>query len=107
MFLIWMAYRYGEKTVNWFKQKRINSRNKYIRRWLTRYNPQAITYQTAIDASYMRPETLSEDAQERLGKAFNQVDSRLKNGFSRQLLVNILARVSEQKYDNAIDERHE
>ena len=108
MFLIWMAYRYGEKTLNWIRTKRQKTINKYKRRWLTRYNPQAIIYQTAIDASYFYPARLTEDAQEKLGRAFNKVDSQLKNGFSRQLLINILARVRKSLIDmRSVDGRNE
>ena len=54
MFMMYMVYRYGEKTYNWMRNKRLRYINKYKRRWLARYNPETVTYQTALDASYIQ-----------------------------------------------------
>lgn len=78
----------------WAKKRRQRAINKYKRRWLTRFNPEAITYQTAIDTSYYRPQKLQREAAEKLGETFIRVDRELKNGFSRQLIINVLSRVS-------------
>jgi hypothetical protein len=44
MFLMFLAYRYGERVKNYFINKRIKTINKYKRRWLSRYNPEAATF---------------------------------------------------------------
>lgn len=93
MFLAYMYYRYHERMGNFFSRKRLQYANKFKRRWINRYNPEAITFQTAIDAAYYRPEKLAEQEAENIGKAFIQVDRDLKNGFSRQLVINILNRM--------------
>lgn len=67
MFLMWLVYRYGERTWNWMKNKRIRTINKYKRRWLTRFNPEAATYATAIEASYVKPERLNQEQADKLG----------------------------------------
>ena len=94
LFLLYLWYRYGERVTTWTKNRKQRSINKYKRRWLTRFNPEAITYQTAIDTSYYRPQKFQREAAEKLGEAFIRVDRQLKNGFSRQLIVNVLSRVS-------------
>jgi hypothetical protein len=76
-------------------EKRVKTINKFKRRWLTRFNPDAISYQTAIDAAYFKPEhAFSQQAADMLGDAYIKVDRQLKHGFSRQLIINILTRVS-------------
>ena len=60
VFLIYMAYKYNERFTNWVKMRRAKAINKYKRRWLTRYNPQAIVYATAIEASYTPKGRLTE-----------------------------------------------
>jgi len=94
LFLIYMWYKYGERITTWVKNRRLRAINKYKRRWLTRFTPETVTYQTAIDTSYYTPAKLNKETADRLGEAFVRVDRQLKNGFSRQLIVNILARVS-------------
>jgi hypothetical protein len=94
MFLIYMWYRYGERVRNWLKNKRIRTINKYKRRWLARFTPQAVFYQTAIEAAYVKPEKLTREQADRLGAMFIEADRRLSHGCSRQLVVNILNRVS-------------
>lgn len=83
MFLIYMYYRYHERAFKFIKTKREKTINKYKRRWLTKYNPDLIVYQTAIDSSYYKPAKLSKETAEKLGEAFIRVDRQLKNGFSR------------------------
>ena len=83
MFLMYMFYKYYERVWNWMKNKRIRTINKYKRRWLSRYNPEAITYQTAIDAAYYLPSKLNAGDADRLGQEFIRVERQLKYGFSR------------------------
>ena len=44
IFLMCLVYRYGERVKNYFINKRIKTINKYKRRWLTRFNPEAATF---------------------------------------------------------------
>ena len=44
MFLMFLVYRYGERAKNYFINKRIKTINKYKRRWLSRFNPEAATF---------------------------------------------------------------
>jgi hypothetical protein len=55
MFLAYMYYKYHERVGNYFAKKRAQTKNKYKRRWINRFNPEAITYQTALDAAYYKP----------------------------------------------------
>lgn len=55
MFLMFLLYRYGEKTLNWIKRYRVRTVNKYKRRWIGRYSPQQVFYQSAIEAAYIKP----------------------------------------------------
>jgi hypothetical protein len=55
MFLAYMYYRYHERVGNFFSRKRVQYANKFKRRWINRYNPEAITISTSLDASYYRP----------------------------------------------------
>lgn len=55
MFLGYMYYRYHERMSNFYQRKRLQYANKFKRRWINRYNPEAITLSTALDASYYRP----------------------------------------------------
>lgn len=55
LFLVYMYYRYHERMSNFFRRKRLQYTNKFKRRWISRYNPEAITLSTALDASYYRP----------------------------------------------------
>ena len=94
MFLACMYYRYHERMGNFFRLKRLQYQNKYKRRWVNRYNPEAIVLSTAIDASYYRPQKLKKEEADNIGHAFVKVDSELANGFSRQLVINILNRMN-------------
>jgi alpha-galactosidase/6-phospho-beta-glucosidase family protein len=95
LFLIYMYYKYHERAFNYMRTRKQRSINKYKRRWLSRFNPEAATYQSAVETTYQgRPAKLSQETGDRLGEAFIRVDRQLKNGFSRQLLINILNRVS-------------
>ncbi len=83
MFLAYMYYKYHEKWGNFFRRKRLQYANKYKRRWINRFNPESIIYQTAIDAAYYRPERLTQEDAEKIGKAFIKADKQLEHGFSK------------------------
>jgi hypothetical protein len=44
MFFWYLVWKYGARVRNWFREYRIKKINKYKRRWLSRYNPEAVTY---------------------------------------------------------------
>ena len=67
--------------------------NKYKRRWISKYNPHAILYSTPAEFNYA-PAKLSKESVEVLGAVYVKGDRLLKNGFSRQLTINILTKVS-------------
>ena len=46
-----------------------------------------------MDAAYYRPAHMGSEEAEKIGDAFVKVDRDLKNGFSRQLVINILNRM--------------
>ena len=83
MFLAYMYYRYHERMGNFFRRKRAQYINKFKRRWINKYNPDAVTYQTALDAAYYRPAHMGSEEAEKIGEAFVKVDRDLSNGFSR------------------------
>ena len=62
---------------------------KYRKRWITRYNPNSITYQTAIDTHY-KPPHLSPLLVEELTAMFMKLDRELDCGCSRQLVLDCL-----------------
>lgn len=62
---------------------------KYKKRWITRYNPECITYQSALDTMY-EPKALSRGSTERLCELFIRVDREMQHGFSRQLIADAL-----------------
>ena len=92
MFLLYLVYKYQARFIAWVKARRLRSINKYKRRWITRYHPEAISYQTALDSAFPG-QAFSQEVTDRLGEAFVIADSTLKNGFSRQLVINVLTRV--------------
>jgi hypothetical protein len=107
IFLFFLYYRYAERFTNWIKTKRVRTINKYKRRWLARYNPEGISYQTAIDAGFYRPTNMSENDAQRLGEAVLKADRQLKNGCSRQLIINIMNRVRSNLNNSIIVRRDE
>jgi len=48
IFFLYLVYKYGGRVKKWLSEYRVKKINKYKRRWLSRYNPEAVTYQTAI-----------------------------------------------------------
>lgn len=75
LFLIYLYYRYHERFFNYVKTKKQKTINKYKRRWVTRFNPESITYQTAVETTYQgKPSKLSQETAARLGEAFIRVD---------------------------------
>lgn len=56
--LIGLIYHYHQRFFRWVKNRRERLIIKYKKRWVNRYNPQTIIYQTATDATY-RSEKLS------------------------------------------------
>jgi hypothetical protein len=93
-YLIMLSYLYYKWTniSNFFSSRTERLVNKYKRRWIQRYNPQAIIYITPKDFDYV-PAKLSKQSADRLGQVYVQGDRQLKNGFSRQLTINILTKV--------------
>lgn len=59
IFLACMYYKYHERIESFYKRKRLQYANKYKRRWINRFNPEAITYQTALDAAFYKAEKLT------------------------------------------------
>ena len=60
MFMAGLLYHYHERMIKWFRNRKERVINKYKRRFITRYNPWAITYQTVNDASQQSEKFSSE-----------------------------------------------
>jgi len=91
LFLGVLCYKWAGIS-NFFVSRRDHLVTKYKRRWIQKYNPHAILYSTPADFNYA-PSTISRAAADTLAALYVRGDRQLKNGFSRQLTVNILARV--------------
>ena len=66
---------------------------KYKLRWITKHNPTAIAYTTALEAVW-EPTKLSRPSTDLLSEAFVRLDRELLWGMSRQLVINVLKKVS-------------
>ena len=68
------------------------SLNKYKKRWISRYNPSAVTYPTAFETTW-KSELLSQSTTSKLSKMFVRLDGELKFGVSRQLVLDVFERM--------------
>eukprot|EP00347_Sterkiella_histriomuscorum_P002333 403368555 len=66
------------------------SARKYKKQYIAKKMPTVMGYQSAFDTLY-QVQNLSQQSTDRLSEAFIKADRQLKNGFSRQLLINILS----------------
>ena len=66
---------------------------KYKLRWITKYNPSCVAYTTALEANW-EPTKLSRTSTDSLSEAFVKLDRELEWGMSRQLIINVLKKVS-------------
>ena len=82
MFLAGLFYHYHERMIKWVRNKRERVINKYKRRFITRYNHWAITYQTVNDAA-QQSEKFSVEQLNRLCSTFLKGEKLLTYGFSR------------------------
>lgn len=78
----------GFLTARWERSFR-----KYKKRWILRYNPEAITYTTALETTW-EPARLSRPSTERLSELFVRLDRELEYGMSRQLILDTMKHVS-------------
>ena len=89
-------YYYWPRLSNWFSNRKQRVINKYKRRWIGKYNPTAVQYILPEQFSY-KPAKLSQESVDKLGPIILEGENKLKNGFSRQLIVNILTSVRKKE----------
>ena len=66
---------------------------KYKKRWIFKYNREALTYETALETTF-EPERLSRPSTDKLSKLFVKIDrEQVEHGFSRQLVADVLYRM--------------
>jgi len=87
------AFNYWGNGLGFITARMERSYRKYKKRWIIRYNPQCITYTTALDTMW-EPKKLSRTTTEKLSELFVQIDKEMEYGFSRQLVVDVLKKVS-------------
>eukprot|EP00347_Sterkiella_histriomuscorum_P001424 403372090 len=90
--MIGTLWYYWPRLSNWFKNRIQKSKAKYRRRWLAKYNSHAINYILPEQFNY-QPKNLSQESVDRLGAVFLEGEKKLKHGFSRQLIINILTKL--------------
>ncbi|CDW85068.1 UNKNOWN [Stylonychia lemnae] len=89
MLMLYGLYHYYRRITNFFRTRKQRTINKYKKRFITRYNPKSITF-TLPESFQYKPEKLTQESVNKLGACFLDGERRLKNGFSRQLIINIL-----------------
>lgn len=89
---VYKLLEYYEISTKTFTSRYHRSLNKYKKRWVTRYNPSAVTYLTAQETTW-QSELLSKQVSDRFSEMFVRLDAELKFGVSRQLVLDVLERM--------------
>jgi hypothetical protein len=76
IFLFAATFRYSGNVFGFFTSRWERTLRKLKKRWIYKYNPYIITYQSAIDTVY-EPTKISQFSTERLSEAFLKVDRQL------------------------------
>lgn len=79
---LYALYYYYPRLSRWIADRKVRTINKYKKRWIARYNPDAILYSTPDDFNY-KSAILTPENQDRLAETFLAGERKLKNGFSR------------------------
>ena len=77
-----LTFNYTGNIFGFFTSRVERTIKKYKKRWILKYNPEIITYDSALETLYT-PTKISQFSQDRLSEAFIKYDRQLANGFSR------------------------
>lgn len=80
--MLYCLYHYSTRLRNFFSSRYHRTVNKYKKRWINRYNPEAILFSTPDDFNYV-PQKISKENTDKLTATFLRGENMLKNGFSR------------------------
>ena len=90
---LYAAFHYWGNLFAMFTARMERTYKKYKKRWITKYNPACIEYESAREALW-EPTKISRQSSKKLSEQFVKLDRELEFGFSRQLVIDVLTEVS-------------
>ena len=95
IFLFALSFNYIGNVFGFIFARLERSARKYKKDWILKYNPNIMSYQSALDTTY-EPIKLSQDSTDKLSEAFLKTDRLLKEGVSRLIILRVLDKVGVQ-----------
>lgn len=92
IFLFVLSFNYFANVLGFFAARIERSGRKYKKKFLMKRYPNTITYQSALDTLY-EPKKLSLQSTDLLGESFIKIDRLLRDGVSRQLIIDTFQKV--------------
>ena len=91
MIILCIYSKYHARLMNWKANKKYRVKNKYLNRWVQRFNPESKVYVSSmVNIENREFGKLSVESKEEIGKAFVHYERKMKNGLSRYAIVRAL-----------------
>jgi len=87
------TFTYWANPLGFFAAKMERTFKRYKRRLILHFFPGCMAYTTAIETTW-EPKKLSRVSTERLGEMFVRLDRDLKHGVTRQLVLDVVLKMS-------------
>lgn len=98
LFLFFLSFNLIGNFFGFLAARAERTARKYKKQWIFSKNPLILTYQSAVDTLY-EPKGITQGSTERVSEAFLKYDRVLRDGMSRLLILRVLEKVRNCKFN--------